>query len=340
VRPARGPDPAPRALRQRAAPPSEGRRSGAAWLLRIVGILLMCSAAAIALSRAPDRPVESLVARWAPPPSDFIELDGQLVHLRDVGRRSDPLPVVLIHGTSASLHTWDGWVRQLQPHRRVISFDLPGFGLTGPRPDGDYRGDADARFVLALLDRLQVGRAVLGGNSLGGEVAWRVATLAPARVAQLVLVDASGLPAAPGALPLGWRIARWPVAGRLMEWFLPRAMVVQGLVQVYADPTRITEGLVDRYFELTLREGNRRALGERLRQKVWGADAERIGGVTQPTLILWGAEDRLIPWSVGEDLAARIAGSRLVRLEGLGHVPHEEDPERSFEPVRGFLGLP
>lgn len=330
-------------MRRAAAPAGGSRREPpgpAGWLLRIVGVLLMAAALAMALSRAPERSVESLVARWAPPPSEFIDLGGQLVHLRDVGARADPLPVVLIHGTSASLHTWEGWVAQLQPQRRVVSFDLPGFGLTGPRADDDYRGDADARFVLALLDRLRIARAVLAGNSLGGEIAWRVATLAPERVAALVLVDAAGLPFDAGPAPLAWQLARVPLLNKTMEWFLPRAMVVQGLVQVYADPTRITEQLVDRYFELTLREGNRRALVQRLRQREHGADAGRVARITQPTLILWGAEDRLIPPAVGEDFARRIAGSRLVVLPGLGHVPHEEDPRRSFAPLRDFLGLP
>jgi pimeloyl-ACP methyl ester carboxylesterase len=283
--------------------------------------------------------VETLVARWAPPPSDFLDLQGQLVHVRDVGPRSDPLPIVLIHGTSASLHTWEGWVQALQARRRVITFDLPGFGLTGPRADGDYRGDADARFVLGLLDALQVPRCVLGGNSLGGEVAWRVATLAPDRVDKLVLVDAAGLPFELASVPLGWRIARIPVLNRVMEWVLPRPLVVQGLVQVYADPNRITDELVDRYFEITLRDGNRRALGERLRQRTWGADAERVATVRQPTLILWGAEDRLIPPEVGRDFQRRIAGSELVVLDGLGHVPHEEDPARTLVPLKAFLGL-
>jgi hypothetical protein len=126
------------------------------WLLRAIGILLMLTAVGVALSRAPDRPVESLVARWAPPPSEFIDLDGQLVHLRDVGPRSDRLPIVLLHGTSASLHTWAGWEAELSKTRRVISFDLPGFGLTGPRADGRYGLDDDARFTLAVLDRLQL----------------------------------------------------------------------------------------------------------------------------------------------------------------------------------------
>jgi hypothetical protein len=86
---------------------SEGGTAGfAAFLLRLAGGLLMVTALAVALMRAPDRSVESLVLRWAPPPSDFIDLKGQLVHVRDEGPRNDPLPIVLIHGTSASLHTW------------------------------------------------------------------------------------------------------------------------------------------------------------------------------------------------------------------------------------------
>jgi hypothetical protein len=129
-----------------------------AWLLRAVGVLLMLTALALAVSRAPDRPVQSLVARWAPPPSDFLELRGMVVHLRDEGPRDDPAPLLLLHGTASSLHTWEGWVRQLKGQRRVISFDLPGFGLTGPFAGqydaGDYRGDAYARFVIDVLDAL------------------------------------------------------------------------------------------------------------------------------------------------------------------------------------------
>lgn len=309
-------------------------------LLRLVGILLLLSVVALALSRQPDRSVESLVARWGLPPSTFLDLNGQLVHVRDVGPRADPLPLVLLHGTSDSLHTWDAWVQALQAERRVITLDLPGFGLTGPRADGNYRGDADADFVLQLLDRLQVARAVVGGNSLGGEVAWRLASKAPERVAQLVLVDAAGLPFELASVPLAWRLARIPGLNHLLEWVLPRPLVVQGLVKAYADPEKITTAVVDRYFELTLRDGNRRALGERLRQRVHGADSERIAGITQPTLILWGAQDELIPLSSGQELQRRIAGSQLVVLDGVGHLPQEEDPARSLVALRAFLGLP
>jgi pimeloyl-ACP methyl ester carboxylesterase len=313
------------------------------WLRRLVGLLLIFTALAVGLSRAPDRPVETLVARWAPPPSDFIEIRGQLVHLRDEGPRDDPEPLVLLHGTGASLHTWEGWVKALKAQRRVITFDLPGFGLTGPfagqyAPD-DYRGDTYARFVIDLLDALQLPRVALGGNSLGGEIAWRVATLAPARVARLILVDAAGPPFTPASVPLGFTAMRLPVISTLSQYLLPRELVAESVANVYADPARVTPALVDRYFELTLREGNRHALSLRLRQIASGEDADRIARVTQPTLILWGAQDRLIPPAVGQDFARRIAGSQLVVLDGLGHVPQEEDPVRSVEPVKTFLGL-
>ena len=314
-----------------------------AALLRAVGALLLLTALALALSRAPDRPVQTLVARWALPPSDFVEVRRQVVHLRDEGPRDDPLPLLLIHGTSSSLHTWEGWVRALKGQRRVISFDLPGFGLTGPYTGqydaDDYRGDTYARFAFDLLDALGVPRAAVGGNSLGGEVAWRMAAMAPDRVAALVLVDAAGLPFASASAPLGWWIARTPVLNRVAEWALPRALVAQGLAGVYGDPSRVTPELVDRHFELTLREGNRRALGLRLRQAANGEDAGRIAGLRQPTLILWGGRDRLIPLGVGRDFAQRIPGSRLVVFDDLGHMPQEEDAARTVLPVKEFLGL-
>lgn len=314
------------------------------WLLRVVGVLMVLTAIALAMSRAPDRPVDSLVARWAPPPSDFIDVGGQIVHLRDEGPRGDPLPIVLLHGTSASLHTWEGWVKALKTQRRVITFDLPGFGLTGPFTGryaaAGYGGDAYARFVLDVAERLKLTRFVIGGNSLGGEIAWRVAVLAPERVHQLVLVDAAGPPFVPEHFPLGWQLARVPVLNHVLEWVLPRQLVAQGLASVYGEPARITPELVDRYFELTLREGNRRALMERLREMRPGVDAERIASIRRPTLVLWGRRDRLIPLAVGEHFGRTIPGSRLVIFDDLGHVPHEEDAARTVKPVRAFLGLP
>jgi pimeloyl-ACP methyl ester carboxylesterase len=310
---------------------------------KLVGLLLIVTAGFIAFTRYEDRPVEALVPRWAQPPSEFMEVKGQIVHMRDEGPRTDEVPLVLIHGTGDSLHTWEAWVQALKSQRRVIRFDLPGFGLTGPfagsyTPD-DYRGDTYARFVVDLLDQLKVQRAVLAGNSLGGEVAWRTAVLAPERVERLILVDASGPPFTPEAIPPGFATARVPVINRLGEHLLPRFMVVATLHSVYGDPQKVTEALVDRYFDITLREGNRRALNQRLKLIESDLQPELIQRVRQPTLILWGERDRLIPPATAQVFAQAIAGSQVVILPGLGHVPHEEDPVASLAPVKRFLGI-
>lgn len=317
------------------------------WLPRVVGLLLMASALALALSRAPDRSVQSLVARWAPPPSVFIDLHGQLVHLRDEGPRDDAAPLVLLHGTSASLHTWEGWSAALRAQRRVITFDLPGFGLTGPfsgRYAGwAYSGDELARFVLELLDELKVTRFVIGGNSLGGELAWRVASLAPARVQQLVLVDAAGYELQPESVPIGFRLANVPGINRTFEWLLPRGLVEASVREVYGNANKVTPALVDRYFEITLREGNRRALVQRFQaqaadQQSVASNIARIRALKVPTLLIWGARDRLIPPAIGRRFQADITGSQLAVLQGLGHVPQEEDPGASVAPVKAFIG--
>jgi pimeloyl-ACP methyl ester carboxylesterase len=291
----------------------------------------------LARSWAPDRSVESLMPRWAPPPSRFVTIAGMQVHLRDQGPREDPRPILLLHGTSASLHTWDGWVAALAGPHRVIRVDLPGFGLTGPSPDGDYRLAAYVRFVVAVLDHLDVRQAVVAGNSFGGNVAWKVAVDHPERVSRLVLVDAAGYPFTPRSVPIGFRLAQWPALRPLLANLLPRSLVESSVRDVYGHPELITPELVDRYFELTLRAGNRAALSERLRQSPSGEFAAQIKQVRQPTLIIWGGRDRLIPIDSAHLFQRDIQGSRLVLFEDLGHVPQEEDPVRTAGAVQAFL---
>ena len=299
--------------------------------------LVAVTGVGVALSWAPDRPVETLTARWAPSPSQFVPLQGMQVHLRDEGPRTDPQPIVLLHGTSASLHTWDGWADALKGERRVIRMDLPGFGLTGPMPDGDYRLTRYVNFVIALLDQLGVQQAVLAGNSFGGNLAWKVAVDHPQRVSKLVLVDAAGYPFDPASMPIGFKIAQIPALRPMMEHTLPRSMIESSVRNVYGDPAKVTPELVDRYLELTLRAGNRGALVERFRQSPSGEFTAQIPQVRQPTLILWGGQDRLIPPDNALHFQRDIAGSRLVMFDALGHVPHEEDPAQTVAAVQDFL---
>ncbi len=302
-------------------------------------VALTLVAFALATSWAPDVSVESLKPRWAAAPSQFIAADGMQVHLRDEGPRDDPSPIVLLHGTSASLHTWEGWAQALKGQRRVIRFDLPGFALTGPHPRGAYDIARDyPAFVLAVMDQLKVQRFVLAGNSLGGQIAWQVAVAAPQRVDKLILVDASGFPPEPASVPLGFRVARMPALAPVMERFLPRSMVESSLRNVYGQPDKVTPELVDRYYDLTRRQGNRAALSERMAQG-YQADTARLASIKAPTLILWGGQDRLIPPSHAERFERAIAGSQRVVFEPLGHVPHEEDAALTVGAVKRFLGV-
>jgi pimeloyl-ACP methyl ester carboxylesterase len=309
--------------------------------LRIVMVTLVAvmvfAIAGIAATWAPDRSVESLKARWAQPPSQFIDVAGMQVHLRDEGPRDDPVPIVLLHGTSASLHTWDGWVQTLSKTRRVIRFDMPAFGLTGPNPQNDYSIKSYVTFVTAAVDKLGVQRFVIGGNSLGGQIAWETAHALPARVEKLILVDSGGYAFVPKSMPLGFQIARLPVLRNLMEYTLPRGIIQHSIENVYGNPSLVTPALIDRYFDLTLRAGNRKALSYRLDQG-FASDESMIKSLKLPTLILWGAKDRLIPPESGQNFARDISGSKLVMFEALGHVPHEENVQATVAEVVKFLG--
>lgn len=307
-------------------------------LVGAVAALLVALGGIVGVIWVPDVPVSALAERWAPPPSQFVALAGMRVHLRDEGPRDDPVPIVLIHGTSASLHTWQGWVRVLSAHRRVISFDLPGFGLTGPAPDADYTIEAYVRFMRILLDHLGIERCVLAGNSLGGDIAWETAYALPKRVEKLVLVDSGGYPFVSTSVPIGFRLARVPVLNRLVENLLPRGLIEGSLRSVYGDPSKVTPELVDLYFDMARRDGNRVALARRFAQNDLGAHSGRIATLKLPTLILWGGRDRLVPPENAQRFHRDIAGSTLVMFDDLGHVPQEEDPARTVAAVEDFLG--
>jgi pimeloyl-ACP methyl ester carboxylesterase len=304
------------------------------WSALLFGLGL---AATVLVTWAPDRQLGQLVARWAPEPSTFIELDGMQVHVRDTGPRDDPTPIVLLHGMSSSLHTFEGWQGALQAQRRIITVDLPGFGLTGPSPQGDYRIDAYTRFVLRLLDNLGAKRVIVGGNALGGEVAWQTAVLAPDRVSKLILIDSDGYEPSVLSMPLAFRVG----SARGMRWIseriLPKALVASSVRSVFGDPRKATPEKIDRYFELVLRVGNRRALFQRMDQAQFGESALLIKRVTQPTLVMWGEKDQMSSPEHGELFCSDIVQCRLVTFPNLGHLPQEEDPPATLRVLRAFL---
>jgi pimeloyl-ACP methyl ester carboxylesterase len=305
--------------------------------LYLLLIAIVSLAIYLYVNKAPDRSVAELSQRWAPEPSQFLNIAGMNIHLRDEGPISDKEPIVLIHGTSASLHTWDGWVEVLKEQRRVIRFDLPAFGLTGPDPQNDYRIEHYADVVIAVLDKLQINKSVLAGNSLGGYIAWTTAVLHPDRVSKLILVDASGYPYESKSMPLAFKLSKNPLTSLLLKNVLPRSLVARSIKNVYGNPDLVSDELVERYYQLSLREGNRSALKARFEQTLPGPLAKKIQTIKQPTLLLWGKKDQLIPVKFGVQFAQEIPKSQLIVFDNLGHVPHEEDPQATVSAVIKFL---
>jgi pimeloyl-ACP methyl ester carboxylesterase len=294
----------------------------------------------VALNWAPDRSVVELAARWAGPPSQFLPIAGMQVHVRDEGPSDDPMPIVMLHGFGGSLYNWQGWTDVLKAQRRVIRFDLPGFGLTGPAPDNGYTMEDYLHFVRAALDRLGVTHCVLAGNSFGGLVAWRTALADPERVQRLILVGAAGYEFKPTSVPLTLKLVLVPGIRVLLTHVGSRAIAEASARNVFGQPERVTKDWVDRQYEINLREGNRRARLEVLKQvNVDTTDGSRLAQLKVPTLLLWGRRDGLMPVKYAERFHRDIAGSRLVVFDDLGHVPQLEDPARTVAEVQRFLGL-
>jgi pimeloyl-ACP methyl ester carboxylesterase len=288
---------------------------------------------------ASDLPIAAAEQQYTSPASQFVQLsDGVRLHMRDEGPRNAPV-IILAHGSNASLHTWEPWVASLKGKWRVVSFDFPAHGLTGPSASGVYSGANYVRVVDELAAHLKIDRFVLAGNSMGGAVAWRYAIAHPSKVAGLVLVDAAGYPReGDGKAPLVFRLARAPVLGEAFSMITNRSMLATNLKQVIVDDSLVTPDMVERYYDLLMREGNRKATLSRLRAGPDDPQAYKsISTITAPTLVLWGEQDPWIPLSDATRFAAEIKGAQKVSYPNTGHLPQEERAADTAAAVDTFL---
>ena len=297
------------------------------------GVVVIVLAAAASWLWTPDKPREPLEARYAAPPSRFVEVAGLRLHVRETGPPT-AAAVILMHGFGASLHTWEDWARGLESDWRVIRFDLPGAGLTGPDPTADYRDERGEQILLALMDQLGLARASVVGHSMGGRLAWRFAADHPERVTKLVLVAPDGF-ASPG-FEYG-KPPEVPAALELMRHALPRALMRMNLEPAYADPRALTDETIDRYHDLLLAPGVRGALLDRMKQTRLRDPRPLLARIRAPTLLIWGEQDAMIPLGNSADYLEAVAGARLVSLPGVGHLPQEENPGAALQALRRFL---
>lgn len=309
----------------------------------LIGVVILAAliVGVVWLYSVPDILRGDLEAKYATPPSQFVMLpDGARAHVRDQGPRDAPV-LLLVHGSNASLFTWVPWVERLDNTFRVVTLDMPGHGLTGAVPNGDYSQDGMVKFTGEVADKLHLGRFAIGGNSMGGGIAARFAEVYPGRVTKLILVDAAGMPAEQGdKVPLAFRIARTPVLNRVMLYITPRSIVTEGLNDAIVHKEIITDQMINRYWDFARMEGTRKATLARF-SIPWNHDVERdIGKIKVPTLILWGEHDNLIPVQAAHEYAKAIAGSKLIVYPATGHIPQEEVADQSAADVRAFLTAP
>jgi len=302
---------------------------------RSILALVACAALAVAAGCAvtPDLSRETLEARYLAAPQDMRQVAGTSLHVRDTGPR-DARAVVMIHGTASSLHTWEDWAQGLEGDFRVIRFDLPGSGLSPPDVTADYSDERSVALIAALMTDLDVGRAALIGNSLGGRIAWRFAAAHPQRTSRLVLVAPDGFASPPFEYDKAIELS--PVFN-LIEYVLPRPLLRSNLEVAYADPAKLDDATLARYHDLLRAPGGRAALLERFRQTVLTDPEPLLAGIDIPVLLLWGEEDGMIPITNAADYERSLPDATLVPLPGIGHVPQEEAPAASLAPVRAFL---
>ena len=300
---------------------------------RILVIVILTLFLAFYILRNPDKSVETLKKQYADQESEWLSLKGMNVHYKEEGNGP---PLLLLHGTGASLHTWDEWTERLSNDLTIYRLDLPAFGLTGPDPKRDYSIESYIDFVNEFAIAQALDTFYLAGNSLGGYIAWAYAVKHPEKVSKLILLDAAGYPHEGDTDALAFKIATNPILRPLMKHITPKSFIRKNLEQVYYDDSKISKDLVNRYHDMALRAGNRQAFIDRVHTE--HADiSDRIKEIKCPTLIMWGKEDTWADVSDASKFNQDISGSRLIFYERVGHVPMEESPEQTADDALQFL---
>ncbi len=279
-------------------------------------------------------PLEELKKKYTNASSKFLELDGMQVHYRVEGEGK---PVVLIHGTGSCLQTWDVWTDSLiKNHYKVVRLDMPAFGLTGPRKDNDYSVKMYVGFLDRFLHQIGIDTFSIGGNSLGGQIAWCYAATYPEKVNNLILVDPGGFYSKEkGNGAIIFKLAKIKWLANLMSKMDTKIIVNQTLKDVYEDDAKITKEQTQLYYDMSLREGNRESFSARV-QLIDSEVHPDVRAIQAPTLIQWGKQDKLIDVSMADHFT-EIPHSRLVVYDGVGHSPQEEIPARSVRDAMDFI---
>jgi len=312
-------------------------------IMKYMGFLIVLALGLLVyVGWASDIPHDKLAEKYAGGASDFIDLpSGARAHYRLQGNDQGPR-LLLLHGSNASLHIWEGWVNALEEDYFIATVDLPGHGLTGATPADNYLYDGMVAFLKEFTTEIGFESFALGGNSMGGAVTLKYALTHPEQLTGIILVDAAGIDVPASAahkvdFPVAFQLAgRW-YTDWILENITPRSFIEEGLNKSVTNKAIVTPEAIDLYWELVRHPGNRRATGLRFAWYREGRSALPIEKITLPTLIIWGEDDKLIPVEVAHEMHKRIDGSQMQLFKDMGHIPMEEYPLETSAAAKAFL---
>lgn len=264
------------------------------------------------------------------PKASYASVAGARVRYVDTGQGP---AVVLLHGFASSLETWETVRPALEPNHRVIALDLKGFGWTD-RPEGDYSPRAQAELALSLLDARGVKTAAVVAHSWGASVALEMALLRPERVERLALYDAWVYEE---QLPTTFHWARAEGMGELLFGAFYGERSDEKISQAFFDESKVSEKLVEDVERALERPGTVAAALAATRGQRFAEVEQRYRTIDEPTLLLWGREDRVTPLKIGERLLRDLPNAKLASYARCGHFPMLEAARESTRDLAEFL---
>lgn len=256
-----------------------------------------------------------------------------------VVRRGSGRPTLLLHGIPLSSLTWRHTIGPLSEGREVISVDLPGYGRSDKPARADYSPAGQAAALVEVIDELGLAQVDVVGSSYGCAVALTLAATAPEQVGKLVLINPVCYPGGPHDLERLSRIRLVAAVAKpvLRTAALGRRLMASRLRASYADPAKATPELIDAHYRLLLERSGEVSYLASLRALKQEDLVALLPRVPHRTLVLWGADDHVLPAGDGERLVADLPDARLEVLDGVGHFPHEEAPDRVNALAAAFL---
>ncbi len=300
--------------------------------LLILGLFCLSGCSSLGIKSIP---LERLKAKYGVKDADFIEVNGINIHYKIEGNGP---PLVLLHGICASLYTWDGWVEQLKNNYKIIRLDVPGWGLTGSVGNSSVDIEAMVSTLDSFMNTIGIDSFHLAGSSLGGYFAWNYALRHPERVNKMILLDPVSYPQ---AVPWFINYARIPLLRTFPKFMMPKFLVSMNVKAVYSDDSKITDDIVDLYFDMAMREGNRASYIDIFRFMSINCKKETIStgvkNIKTPTLLMYGADDKWVSATQAQLWEKDLPGVQSIIYEGVGHIPMEELPVRTANDADRFL---